>query len=84
MMHHSRHINPGITQHVFIPECCMLSEEAANTPFILLSSREKVLAIMIFHETITYYLHERISYYFHEVISCYFLREFYFNKILLL
>jgi hypothetical protein len=34
MMHHSRHIYPSMSQHFFIPECCMLSEEAANTHFI--------------------------------------------------
>ena len=34
MMHHSRHINLSMSQHVFIPKCCMLSEEAANTHFI--------------------------------------------------
>jgi hypothetical protein len=34
MLHHSRHINLSLSQHFFIPECCMLSEEAANTHFI--------------------------------------------------
>jgi hypothetical protein len=34
MLHHSRHINLSLSQHVFIPECCMISEEAANTHFI--------------------------------------------------
>jgi hypothetical protein len=34
MLHHSRHINLNLSQHVFIPECCILSAEAANTHFI--------------------------------------------------
>jgi hypothetical protein len=35
MLHHSRHINLNMSQHVFIPEYCMLnSEEAENTHFI--------------------------------------------------
>ena len=34
MFPHSRHINPSMSQHVFIPECCMFSEEAENTHFI--------------------------------------------------
>ena len=34
MLHHSRHINMSMSQHFFIPECCMLSEEPANTHFI--------------------------------------------------
>jgi hypothetical protein len=47
MLYHSRHINPSMSQHFFIPECSMLSEEAVFLNAACLVKRQQIHILLV-------------------------------------